>query len=336
MANRARKLQLRQLGREVTPGTAVSANLIDPHLMLNINLDGDDSDRVVPTGYLVPTGMVAGAYWVTGDYSEPFGFTTAHIIFDSALKKVTATGAGTAKTRVWTPSANALDTRQYYSGEGGQSGAVEKAKYLFINGIKWQISKTDAAPMTGDVMAQWNGLATSLTGSPTVLASSLVPKIAWNVYNNTTFVGLGSSPTQLTDHASYAADWGPFFDVASFINSASPGWDAPGLAEDIKWNVDVTVPKDVTGTDYTGVFTLAKKLAGTPIFIRLSATGTTVIESGTPDIYESFIIDMCLRIRGNPTPSDIGPFAGLTWPCELSLDATSGKYLEITTVSTVA
>lgn len=336
MANRSRALQLRQIGREVTPGTAVAANLIDPHLKLIINLDGDESERVQPTGYVVGTNVVAGQYAVAGSYESPFSYSTAHIIFDSLFKKVTATGAGTAKTRVWTPSPNALDTRQYYSAEGGQAGAVEKAKYLFMNSFQATISKGDAAPMTGDVMAIWNGLVTALTGSPTVLPSSIVPKISWNVYRAATFAGLAASPTQLTDQFRYALDWGQFFDVAAFINGSNPGWDAPGLVENIKWDVNATVPSDVTGTDYTGEFTLAKKLAGTPIFIRLMSTGTTVIESGTPDIYEQLIIDMCLRIKANPTPEDVGPFEGKTWPLELSLDATSGKFLEITSVSTVA
>jgi hypothetical protein len=88
----------------------------------------------------------------------------------------------------------------------------------------------------------------------------------------------------------------------------------------------------VSGTDYAGLFTIAKMQAGTPIFFRLKATGAE-LESG---INQTLTIDMCLQIVGKPKETEVGPFGGLAWPCRLFKDTTSGKAIEITNISATA
>lgn len=336
---KSRVAQIRRLGRESTPGTAVAADFIDPHLKLMIALAGPDSVRVVPTGYMFPTTSVPGMYWGGGTYDVPFSFSTIHVVLDSLFKTVTATGATLTKTRVYTPAVSAVDTVQFYSGESGQTGAIEFYKYLFFNSLKAKIAKQGGSNLTGDVLAQVQSgfLGTAFTtGSPTVLPSSIVPAIAWNAYNATTFAGLAASPTQLTDQFEYDLNYGPVRETAAFIGSSNPGWDAPGIGEAPKQSVNVTVPKDVSSTSYAGVFTLEKKRAGTPIFIRLSAQGNLIETVSSVDYYEQIILDCVLRIMGNPKDSNVGPFVGQTWPTELSVDATSGKALQITVINGVA
>lgn len=332
MPKRSRALQVRQWHAETTPGTPVPADTRSPNGKFMLEQAGDPNKVYVPTGQLVASDSVSGMTWGAGNYESPWSFCEIYQIFNSLFKHVNPTGASLAKTRVWTPAANAEDTYDVYSFDGGQNGALRKFAYVFFNSLKGTISKQDMSPLTGDMMGQWLGNSTGSLVSATTLPSELVGSIMWDAFTADTFAHLASAPSQLTDQWKVAIDYGPVRDTAAFINSANPSWDAAGIGDPIKNKIDITVPYDVSGSDYAGQFTEAKKRAGTPIFLRYVATGAFIENDGMADIYEQLIIDMCVKIIGYPKDTDIKPFVGLTWPCELMLDPTSNKYIEITTI----
>lgn len=333
MALYSRALEITQVGRETTAGTAVAANLLPPNLKIMLEYDGPENTPIVASGHLVPSGQTSGIYWIAGSYETIWTFDELYLILDSLFKSVSATGAGAAKTRVWAPSVNALDTIKTVTIQNGQTGKVLIAKYGMFNSWEWELSKQEVGPLTGEMLAQFSSITNALTATPTTLTSSPIGALMFNVYSATTFANLTSAPTQETTVEKIAFSYGPVRDIAAFINSSNVGWDAAGIGEAPESSVTITVPEDVSGSDYAGLFTLAKKQAGTPIYLRLKATGGVELETG---VYQTLIIDMCLQIVDKPAAAEVGPFKGISWPCRLFKDATSGKFIEITTISATA
>jgi hypothetical protein len=335
MPSRSRALSVSQLIKEVTPGTTPGSPtaLSLPNTRIMLAGAGDDSTAHVPSGHLVPRDTTSGLEWGAGSYEMKWSFDELHILFDSLLKKVTATGAGAAKTHLYSPAANALDAFQTYAAEIGQAGAVEKFNYMVFNSMNFEIRKQGGDGLiTGDVLAQEALPAAALTASPTVLPSSPISPTAWDLFTADTFAELESDPVQLTTNFRFGFGLGPKYSSAAYINSAEPSWDALGIGEPIANNLSLTLPHDVSGSDYAGLFTLAKKRAGTPIYLRLQTEGDE-IETG---INELITLDMCVKIRNVPGREDIGPFIGNAFPLNLYIDPTSGKWLEVTIISRTA
>lgn len=329
MVNRSRALQVAQIGLEATPGTEVPANLIAPNTKIMVAPAGDPNTEHVPSGHLVARDTNSGMTWGAGSYEMKIAYDESYLMFNSFLRHVDSTGATLAKTRVWTPSPNAIDAFDTYSAQAGQAGAVEKFRHLLFNSLNFTIGKQESPLFTGEILAQGYTLAAALTATPTVLESSPIASTSWNLWTGATF---GAMTTQLLTGFRVAISVGPKYSTAAFVGSANPSWDAAGIGDPIPNSVNVVVPFDVSGTDYAGEFTMAKKAAGTPIFLTAISEGA-VIESA---VQQTLKVAMCLKIRNVPAREDIGPFVGNSWPCGLYIDSVSNKWLEVTTISETA
>ncbi len=336
MTLRSTKLQKAQLGKETTPGTAVAANLIAPNTKIGLKFMGDPNEEYAAEGALFPSDSSSGLVMSGGAWEAPPTFDEAYLYYNSIFKHVNSTGAGAAKTRVWTPSVNAADTHDTYTAERGQTGAVRKATYVIFNTLKMVLGKRIRPLMSGDLLGQEITPTTALSGSPTTIKSSVIPKKAWNLYSASTWALLQSAPTLISPAASRCEiNYGPVMADAAFIGSAEPSFDALGIIVP-KTSVKLVLPQDVSGSDLVGLLNLSKLDASTPIFLRAEATGD-VLEAGTPDVLELHRIDMCLRARVVPDDEDIdNVFIGLAWELGLFVDEVSGKAIEVTTISATA
>lgn len=328
----SRAQEVVQVGEEVTPGTEVAANLIPPNTKLDIRPTGEGSETYYGQGAWVPSDVRPGLRWAVGTYEAPPTYDESYLIFNGYFKKVTASGAGAAKTRVWSPGPRTAETIGTLSAQRGQAGATNKFSYVVPNTWGLEVNKRlNGARMRGDLLGQYKNRGTALTGSPSTIKSSPIQGSSFNVYGATTWAGLTSSPVQETLVERIAISFGAIRDFAAFLNSAIKTWDALGLIVPTT-GVVITLPDDVSGSDFAGTFNLAKMDAGTPIFLRLEATGAE-LQTG---INETFRIDMALKIANVPEGAEIGPFAGNAWPLQFVIDPTSGKFIEITTISATA
>lgn len=339
MALRSSKLQKAHQGLEVTPGTAVTANLLAPNTKLGLRFMGDPNEEYSAEGHLFPADSSSGLVWSGGAWEAPPTFDEAYLYYNSLFKHVAATspGAGVAKKRVWSPSPAAADTHDTYSVERGQVGAIRKSTYVVYNSMKLLFGKRLRPLMSGDLLGQFDpaaGLTNAFSnGSPTVIKSSVIPKKAWNLYTADSFAELETDATLITPAAArFELDYGPVMKDAAFIGSAEPSWDALGIIVP-NTSLKLTLPFDVSGSDLAGLLNMSKLDNSTPVFMRAVALGDELEE----DIFETHQIDMCLRARVVPDDEDIDDvFLGLTWELGLFLDPTSGKAIEATLIGETA
>jgi hypothetical protein len=333
MANYAKALQVAQLKKEVTPGTAVGADTVAPNTKILLAPDGDPNEEYSGEGHLFPSDSSNGLEWSSGKWEAPPTYDESYLVFNSVFKHVNATtgGGGVAKTRVWTPASASADTHDTYSVERGQTGAVEKFTYAIFNTLKLLVGKRIRTLMSGDMLGQEVLPAAALTAVATTIKSSVIPKTGWDIYYATTWAGLAAG-TLLSTGFRYEFDYGPVMKDAAFIGSAEPSFNALGIIVP-QHALKLTLPYDVSGSDFASFLTLAKKRASTPVFIRLVSTGA-LLEVG---INQKFQIDMSLRVRKVPDETDIdNVFLGLMWELGLYIDETSGNVLEITTIGQTA
>jgi hypothetical protein len=325
MTRYASALETVQIKEEVAHGTLLGADTRVPGLKMNIAGGGDPSEEDMGSGLLYATDSSNGIEESGGSYEMPLDYISTKYVANSVFKKVTPTGTAT-KTNVWAPAVGSADVYSSYSVEKGQTGAVEKFPFVVFNSMNFTIKKKGQKPLfTGDVMGQEGDQATALTALATTVPSRRIPATAFNFYSCATF---GATPILLTTGWQVEFNYGPRYGPGYFIGSAEPSHDDIGIIVPAN-SVKVTVPFDVSGTDYAGLFTKAKKRAGTPIYLRLMATGAT-IDTG---VVETWQMDLSLKIRNLPTPTDIDPWVGRTWELGLWIDETAQKVLELTTIA---
>lgn len=172
-----------------------------------------------------------------------------------------------------------------------------------------------------------NNVTVAAAAGQQTLQSSPIAATSWDLLGASG--GFGDADVAFTTGWKLEFNYGPKLSPAFFINSAEGSFDALGVGEPIPNSVNITVSKDVSGSDYTGLFNLAKKRAGTIIYLTVQSLGS-IISGATP---QTFKLDMCLKTTALPTSADIGPFQGLTFPCKLFVDPASSKALELKTIS---
>lgn len=331
MALYATALETVQLKEETTHGTLVGADTRLSNLKMDIAGNGDDRENYMGSGLLYPGDSTDSIEGSAGTYELPIEFNGTTYVANSVFAKVSPSGT-TAKTRLWEPALGAADVYSSYSVEKGQTGAVEKFPWVVFNSMNFTIRKKGQRPvLTGDVMGQEVIPATALTAIATTVASRPVPATAFNVYYGASWAGLESSPTLLTTGWEVEFNYGPRYGPGYFIGNAEPSFDSIGII--VPDNaVNLTLPKDASGSDFAGLLTLAKKRAGSMVYLRLKAEGNQ-LEPGPPVVKELWQLDLALQVKNLPARTDIDVFTGLKWPLNLFLDSASQKVLSLKTIA---
>lgn len=326
MAKYAKALEVAQIGKETTPGTAVAANRRLPNLRLGIGMDGDANEDFMGSGNLYPSDLTNSVEWGGGSYEVPPTFVEQVYINDSLFKTATPVGAGAAKTRTYTPSVSAADTFTTYTFQKGQAGSIVQHPYGVFNSWSQTIKKQGRNLISGDLLSQEGTPGTALSGSPTVVTSRPIPNTSWNLYTGTSWSNLQSAASALNTGFQLDIAYGPRYDSEFFVGSAEPSFDDLGIIVPNN-EIKLTLPKNASGSDFAEYVTMAKKRGGTFIYLRASALGN-VVETGTPDILEESTIDMSLKVRAVPAESEMNVFLGLQWTLGLFIDPTPTKALE--------
>jgi hypothetical protein len=283
----------------------------------------------MPSGNLYPTSTASRAEWSAGTWNLPFCFNQFAYAADSLYGVATPAGAGAAKTRTWTPPVSTAPTRQFYTYERGQAGAVNKHAYAHFNSLSYTVAKRGETGLSGDLAAREQTLVTSLTAAPTTVASMIADATQFNIYTQTTMALLDSSPTLVNEVHSIAFSNGPMLSPAYFIGATNRSFDAVGAIVPNS-SVTIVLPYDISGTDFAGLLNLSHKRAGTNVFLRVAVEGPE-LETGVDALWQH---DMCLKVLNVPSQQDIEePFLGISWTAKIFRDSASGIAHRFKTVS---
>jgi hypothetical protein len=335
MTKRALIYQKVQLAQELTPGTtpAGGANKVLSNLKMNLKAMGDPNEEYTAEGHIFPYDSSSSVESGGGTYETPFTAGEFTYIGDSVFHAAAPSGAGAAKTRIYTPPVNSEPTRKSLYVERGVASAVKKFNMVVPNSLNFTLKKQGQRPViTGDVLSKKLALGTSFTASPTVIKDRPLPITAFDIYWATAWADLGVSDTLLATMWKIEFGYGPVVAPSYFLGSAESSIDSFGPVIPAN-SAGITLPQDVSGTDFADILTLSKKRNSTPIFLRIIATGPE-IETGINETWEA---KMCLRARNVPDEEDIDAvWLGNKWTCGLFIDEASTKALEIKTISDLA
>jgi hypothetical protein len=320
MTLRSDDLQVTHLAGETTHGTPVTANKQLPNTKILIMPAGAPNEEYMADGHLIPSSNTNNLEWSDGKWDAPPTFDESFFMLDSIYGIATPVpGPLTiAQTRTYPIAIQTPIVYRSYSVERGITGAVNKYANVVFNTHHFVISKRDKPMMDGNVFGQLVTPAVAFTApSPTVLKSSPISNMQFDLYSATTYALLSTAPTLISTAFRLDYTYGPAFGEAAFIGSASPTWDSLGSIVPAT-KVLLTLPFDVAGTDFVGLLNLSAKRNGTPVYLRLKATGVT-LETG---IVQTFIVDLVLRARNVPNMNQIdkAKFVGLQWECGLFID----------------
>lgn len=314
--------EIAQLGVESVKGTAVAANKritgtqFSPQLQSNVS-------RYRAAGYRYNTVASLNQEWSQFSMTGPLLYTEIAYWLASALKAVTPTGAGAAKTWVFSHASDAAETIKTFTMEFGSSVHALKAAYCLLSGFGFSLSHNECT-FTGTMMGKAISDDVALTGSPTAIALEPVTGAQVQFYIADTQAGLaGASALNLGMMLEFNVD-GIF----------GPVWAATG---DASWREEVALVPNATasllvGFDDEGMAPLAKMRAGTTQWLRAKALGP-VIEA--TDQY-MFQLDFAAKVLQPREMRDESGVFAVRWDLEPTHDSTWGKAFEITVMNALA
>lgn len=322
MAERATVYQVVQLGKEVTPGTAVAATRKMAGYRVTPSIR-PDVKTYRPSGHAFPTAAVLNKEWVEADISGPLLYDEMAYWLSGLIKSVSPTGAGTAKTWVWSPSSTSEDTRQTYTVEVGGSVRAGRFAYGILSGLNISIDRNEAT-MGGSLLARSYTDGHTMTAA---LADNTIIPVALPhvlVYLADTEAGLAGA-TALG--RALRVQW-------AYEDALAAAWFLNG-----KTYHDVTVDqvpnltaKLRVAADSEGMALLTTMRNGATKFMRIKAVGALITGSD----YYTLQVDTALKVT-EPTPfEDADGIYALEWTMQGVHDATSGWATEITLINTLA
>lgn len=197
-------------------------------------------------------------------------------IFTAAV--ITTPGGGTnSRTWTFTPAVATEDSPKTFTIEQGSSVAAEKASACILNEFAFNLNRNQAE-MTGSWMGQLYTTGVALAGSPGTLPMIPIQPRHFDIFNDTTYGGLGG--TKLT--ADFVANLTVRnrYGLIRPINSAKPSWDEP-----VETEPQVRLAIQVEGNATGQAFVTAMR-NNTTQYIRLKATTTSFIEAAIPWTYQ--------------------------------------------------
>jgi hypothetical protein len=303
-----------QLAKETTPGSAGSSFLIMPNTTIEIAGAGDDAEEFIGSGGNYVNDVSNRRERGEGTYTGGPSFDEDVLIFDSVFQKATPTGT-TAKVRDYWPVPRGADTYQSYTAQRGQAGAAEQFLFMLFNSFSLAVND-GGATKSGDLIAQLAAPQATMTASPTTLPSTPSGSVNWELFWDTSMTALDSESNKVLTGFDWASTYGPKFAGYTPINKSQPSWTGVAQRRPMP-TLTLITGFDVSGSDYAGPLTLAKKRAGTLICWRLKGTGA-IITGSTPYTY---IVDIATKIRNVPGRARIQDvLMGQSWPLVAATD----------------
>lgn len=339
--------QGQQIGKEVTPGTAVAATKRLGALGFSLN-PSVESEARRPRGSKYASMVAVNKEWSEGDltgtatydeivYALSSIFTTATVaqIMDAA----TPTGA---YSWTFTPSSLGADNPVTYTVQEGQStgGAIaEQVSHVLVTDLDLNMSR-DAVEVGGSVIGQQVQTGVTLTANPTDVAANLVPIQPGDVcvYVSATAAGLdaagASNPANrqgkvLSIHPSVGGRFSPVWYLNCVLSSFGAFVEAP----EPDFTVDYTVEADAAGMAW-----LANFRAGTTQFVRIEALGPVIYagNGSTTQQRYTFRWDFAVKCLEPGEKSDEDGVYAISPVLQVVHDPTWGKATQVTVINKTA
>lgn len=274
MAERATVFQVTQVGVEGTSGQSVAANRKLTALSIEPGINAE-VQTFRPMGTKFATIASLGKEWTTASLNGLATYTEIVYPLSSVLDTATVTAYGTAPNHyyrwVFDPDADAADAPKTFTVQQGDATRAHQFSYMLVTGFGLNFTR-DSVKLTGDAIGQAITDNISLTGAPTTIALQPVRPVDVCVYVDTSYANLGT--TKMTRLMS--ASW-------NISNRFGPLW-VLDCAED-SWVAPVETEPELTGTvmmqaNAQGMSLLTQLRSGDPLWIRIEATDSEVINAG--------------------------------------------------------
>lgn len=284
---RSTATQRTQIGKEVTPGTAVAATKVLGSMGIALN-PAVESEPFRPKGNKFPTLVMANKEWValevegTATYDEviyPLASVLGQPVVTQIMDSATPTGAYR-----WTfsPNSTGIDTPQTYTLEEGDSTYADKAAYGLFTDFDLEFTR-DSVDLGAEGIAQRLTDAVVLTAGATAVSTDLQPILPGQVclYVADTAAALESSPG-VTDTAKRLGNAlaihptiGGRFDPVWYLNCVANSFSGHIETAEPDATLDFTVEANALGMGW-----LTKYRSGQTQFIRIEATGGSIYNAG--------------------------------------------------------
>lgn len=321
MAENPTVYQVAQLGVETTAGTLVAATKRLTSLDLTWNIK-PEVKTYRPTGYKFGTLASLSKEWTEVGFTGPATYTELIYVFNSLLAAVSPTGAGSAKTWTFTPSATATNTRKTYTIEHGSSDRARRFGYGLVSGTTLNFSR-DEVTVEGTIIGKAMVDNYSLTGGTTEVALLPVMPTQTSLYLADTAAGLAGAAAATR---AFSASW-------TLENVSGPVWPLNASAAfaamtDLVPNANGRVKMAV---DAEGMALLTNLRAGSTKFMRIKSLGDLI--SGAD--YYLLQVDVAMKVTNvQPLADEDGVYA-IEWEYETTYDSTWTKGTEVTVINTL-
>jgi hypothetical protein len=307
--------QKAQLGKEVTPGTAVVATRRLQAIGLDPSIDLDFA-VFKPRGSKFPTLSTIGKDMSGAGISGQPAYNELPYLLSSILKIVApTTPIGTVRQWLYEPANYAVDVPQTYTVEYGDGRGAR-----FNHGVVTDLSlraTRDEVSMDGTMIGRETTDPFTLTAGLVDVAAIPMQPDDISIYIDNTSAGLGTTKMLrvLEAELSIGSRFGPVWVLdraqASFatIVELEPTWELRLVME----------------ADAQGMGPLADARAGTQKFVRFEAQGP-LIETGH---FHSLVVDLAAKVSGSGSYSDEDGVYAKEWTFGMMYDSTWAKALSI-------
>ena len=331
MTARSAQMQQFQIGKEVTPGTAVATNkrLVGMSLQPKPSLEVSVNQ---PPGYLAPVAVALNAESTEADYSGLADYNALTYVLSSLLGAVTptqpdATNAPLAYQWEWDLLGTTTITPQTYTMKYGDATSARQFSYGLFNSLELTINKLKDNEMSGTAIGRALQLNQTLTPNPVDVPAIAIAGAHWSAYFAATGAGLNSG-TQFLDFYEGKLSLADLFAPAFPINRSQESFDTVIVSEDIKLDWEMTLGADAVAEAF--LTNNARQNAKT--FIRLEAIGPTIQATQSYKLvidFAAFITDVDAYDSGDGVLI-------LPITARLAYDSTWGKVARIVLTNTVS
>lgn len=331
MVERSTSAQSTQIGREVTPGTAVPATrrlaslTVAPSVTVEVGEFRPQGSKFL---MLAPLGKEWAEADVSGSptYEEvvyplcgAVGAPTSTQVMDGA----TPTGA---YEHTFTPSTFSADAPPTFTLESGQAGVqAERYTHLLFTEFGMEMSREEIS-VSGSAFARRAETGFTPTAGlqvPTTLTPILPTQVTVSMAS--TAAGLGAAAA-LTRVVSVSPSISDRYNPAWFLNAVEQSFTTWSENPDgATTEVGLTLEADAVGM---GLLNTLR--AGDTTFLRVEAKGPVLYNAGTkPNLPYLFQWDMALKVTGVDTMSDEDGIYAIPWTLSMVHDATWGKAMQV-------
>jgi hypothetical protein len=317
--------QVRQIGDETTAGVAVAGDrrLAALSITLRPNVDKTkfrNAGAKSTTATAINTTDAVGSYTGPGDYN--------HIIWplESIAGSSGPTGAGVAKTRVYTPATYGPDSNaKTFTVEAGDNVAARVYSRLRFRSFQLRATRRTGSTVSGECGANYPTDGNTLTASPTDIARATILGKQWDVYLDPTFGAIGTTKIVTAYDIGFAVGtkYAPFY----ALNSSN----GDNMADEAE------IPHDINGMfammhDAQSRSLFAGLLNNDVVYLRYVATGA-ILEGVTR---QKIQFDIAAQLFINEDDADENGTLGQPYGFDSVYDSALGGHWKATVINSVA